>query len=228
MATTETLVFGLAALSIVAGGCSTPPSDAPLPPDDGRYARTYFIDPVNGRDDADGLSEGRPLRSLDPLAAFFPPPDTKIAIRRGTVLRLNATVVLRGGTAAGWLCYGAYGDPSAPKPVLVGSVAIAQSSWSMPDADGVRTFDWRPFRDAAGGRSLSGVEQGPGNLWFFEGAGDTDRMAAFGYRHGLDVGAGSQTGDWYYDPALALVRLRWPLPMPPALTEASVNRTMLS
>jgi hypothetical protein len=199
------------------------------PPEPTVYDQTFFVDPDSGDDGHDGLTEAtafKSLRPFDTLHVFSKQPNTKVALKRGTVLRLTETVQLH-GSDTGWVAWSTWGDPSAPKPLVLGSVELSPSSWSAPDADGVRTFDWSPYLDGNGGRSLTGVEQGPGNLWFFERADGSAAMAAMGFRTQADVGPHSRKGDWYYDPAARTLRLFWPDATAPAETEAAVNRIMV-
>lgn len=189
------------------------------------YTHTYYLDPQHGDDQADGLTEQTPLKSFAPFETrpIGLKPATRIALKRGSRLRLAGTIRLH-GSSAGWVLYGAYGDDRAPKPLLIGSIELAASAWSAADANGIRSANWADFRDTNEHRSLTGVEQGPGNLWFFD---EGDRLASFGFRHQHDVGAGCTQGDWFYDATSATIRLCWPQPTPPLSTEASVNRTML-
>ncbi len=213
-------------LLVVLAGCRSV-ADVPEPT---TWAHTYFVDPESGSDSNDGLTEGTALRTLARFDAngtqhLSMKPDTRVALKRGTVLRLEATVHLH-GSDTGWVGYGTYGDPALPKPLLLGSVAITAAQWSAPDANGVRTLDWSPFIDANDGRSPDGVEQGPGNLWFFESDAPDARMTGWAWRKQNPLGPGNPRGDAYYDPAARVVRLVWPDAAPP-FTEAGVNRVMI-
>jgi hypothetical protein len=226
----------LLAFAAALTGCGTPgdgqtgPVD--LPEDNGIYAVTWYIDPVDGNDANDGLSEDFPFRSLDPFSAagidgknIYPAPGSKIAIKRGTVLRLTETFNLKGGTEAGWVAWGAWGPESEPKPVIAGSVELLTAAWTSSES-GIYETDWSAQIDTTGNRSADGMEQGPGNLWFFDAAADDAAMTLWGWRQPSDITSGSSHGDWYYDADGQKLRLRWDSP-PPAVTEAGVNRFMM-
>lgn len=201
----------------VVGACVT------VPPDDGVYATTWYVDPDGGSDANDGLTPATALRTAAALASRYPAPDTLIAFKRGTVNRLPSTLLLKGGTSAGWVAYGAYGDVASPKPILAGSVAVPAGAWSRVGVTSEWTLDWSPYIDTADGRGELGVEQGPGNLWFFDGGSPTARMIGWGWRKSAPA-AVAVTGDWYYDAPARAIRLRWESEAPPASTEASINR----
>lgn len=201
----------------------------PEVPEPTTWSHLYFVDPTTGDDAADGLTEATALRSLARFDVGGPrhlavKPNTRIALKRGSVLRLTATVQLHGHDL-GWVAYGSYGDPSLPKPIVLGSVGLEASSWSAPDENGVRTLDWSPYLDPNGGRSADGVEQGPGNLWFFEGAGALARMQSWAWRKKDPLGRASLPGDFYYDNTTRRVHVQWP-GAAPTYTEASINRFM--
>lgn len=196
-----------------------------LPPDDGAFLRTWHLDPAGGDDRNDGGSPERPLRSLVALSSRRLGAGTRVAIRRGSVLRLTATVQLHGGNPDGWAAYGAYGDPRLPKPILLGSLGIAAAAWQVA-GPGRWRLDWSDRIDCADGRRADGVEQGPGNLWFFAGQGAEAAMTAWGWRRQHPLGPAATRGDWHYDPVERAITLAWPGP-PPAWTEAAPNRTLL-
>lgn len=197
-----------------------------LPPDDGTFQRTWHLDPAAGDDRNDGASPERPLRTIAALSGRRLGAGVRVVIRRGSVLRLSATMQLHGGTPAGWAGYGAYGDPSLPKPILLGSVGVGAAGWQAAGLGRWR-LDWSAQIDCADGRGADGVEQGPGNLWFFDGQGAGAAMTAWGWRRQHPLGPAATRGDWHYDPATRVITLVWPGP-PPAWTEAAPNRTMLS
>ncbi|MCK6489290.1 MAG: hypothetical protein L6R48_13350 [Planctomycetes bacterium] len=197
-----------------------------LPPDDGSFLRTWHLDPDGGDDRNDGGSPERPLRTLAALSSRRLGAGTRVAIRRGSVLRLTATVQLHGGNAAGWAAYGAYGEPRLPKPILLGSTGIAADAWQAA-GPGRWRLDWSERIDCADGRRADGVEQGPGNLWFFAGQGAEAAMTAWGWRRQHALAPAATRGDWHYDPAARAITLAWPGP-PPAWSEAAPNRTLLS
>jgi hypothetical protein len=209
---------------VVAGACAPTPE----PPQPTTWATTWFIDPEGGDDANDGLSEQTPLRNFCRFDETGPgqlrvKPDSRLLVRRGTSLRLSATLALHGHDR-GWVAYGAYG--AGARPILLGSAPVAGEEWTPPDADGVRTLDWSRWLDGADGRSLDGVEQGPGQLWFFDSQAPDARMTAWGWRKKEPVGAQSERGDYWYDAAKRQVRLKWP-DAAPAFTEAAINRGML-
>lgn len=208
-----------------------------LPVDDSSYARTYYIDPDTGDDANDGQSATTAFRTVAALEDLYPPPDSLVAFKRGAVHRLPATLRLKGGSSAGWVTWGAYGDPAAARPILAGSVAIAgqagpdgssgsQPAWQAgPQAD-TWSLDWSGQIDTGDGRDAHGPEQGPGNLWFFADSSASAAMTAWGWRRQTAAGLASD-GDWYYDPAGQTIWLHWSDASPPELTEAAVNRTGL-
>lgn len=178
----------------------------------------FYVDPRDGSDAADGRTPHTALRTLAAL------PDaleggTAVALRRGTVARLDATLALH-GSPRGWVCYTSWGDPTAPKPIVAASVPILAEDWSAPDAEGRRTFDWSPHRIADAEHAPRGPEQAPGNLWFF--ADDLeDAPLLAGGRKRDDADALVAPGDWAYDPDARVLTLRWD-GAPPAATEAAL------
>jgi hypothetical protein len=186
--------------------CSCSPEPAPA---EELFLRTWFIDPLAGDDANDGLSEATPKRSFDGLPSSSVA-QTRVALKRGTVTRLKNRLKLRGGNAKGWASWGAYGDASLPKPIVVGSLAVSAADWSAPDSLGLRSLSW----EAGSG---DGVERGPGNLWFF----DAERLTGWGWRkQSRDLVL--VEGDWFYEPSTHVVWLRW-AGTPPPLTEVSLN-----
>jgi hypothetical protein len=79
---------------------------------------TYYIDPLHGRDDADGLSSDRPAKSV---ARDWQRPGASIRYKRGSVIRGGWPKFA--GTAGAWVTIGAYGD--GPKPVFTKSINLA-------------------------------------------------------------------------------------------------------
>lgn len=215
------------ALLVALVACS-PPAEIPEPSE---WSVTWFVDPELGDDANDGRSEKSPLRSLARFDATGPArlvvsANSRVLLRRGTALRLTATVHLHGHDR-GWVTLGAWGEPTAPRPIVLGSAPLSATDWSAPDADGVRTLDWAPWLDGHDGRSLDGVEQGPGQLWFFDSDAPAARLTSWGWRRREPVGAQSERGDFWYDAAKRELRLKWPDPAP-AFTEAALNRVMLT
>jgi len=84
-------------------------------------AATYYVDSSQGDDKNSGLAALSPWRTLDKVNhASFNPGDS-ILLKRGAVWR--EPLVPCSGDATGYVTYGCYGDPSAPKPLLLGSIS---------------------------------------------------------------------------------------------------------
>ena len=77
---------------------------------------TYYIDPILGKDEYDGLSATRPKKDYLKLNII---PGDSILFKRGSVYR--AKLELKMGTDYDPITYGAYGE--GEKPALYGSVA---------------------------------------------------------------------------------------------------------
>lgn len=187
------------------------------------WALTVHVDP-----EAPGPGTGTaadPWPNLDFLATYNVPPNTLIAIKRGTVLRLSKTIDLKGGTKGGWVSYGAYGSTADPKPVILGSQGDLH--WSDSASSRIQA-DWSGNIDTNAGRNAGGPEQGPGNLWFFSGSSPEATMTGWGWRK-QSLAAVITQGDWYYDAATRKIELAWPKgDSPPGHTEAGVNRIMFN
>jgi len=84
----------------------------------------YYIDPVYGSMDADGLTPETARRTYTDLN---PKPGDSILFRRGSVIRERLTRVP--GDETGYITYGAYGDGGTP--VFVGSADVSNpSDWT--------------------------------------------------------------------------------------------------
>jgi hypothetical protein len=185
----------------------------------------WYVDPLDGSDGADGTSEATALRTLTALPSGLAG-DTTVALRRGTVTRLDQTLQLHGNNK-GWVCYSTYGDPAEPKPILAASVPVLAADWSSPDAAGRRTLDWAPHRLDDEHHDPDGPEQAPGNLWFFDEDSDDAALIGSGWKR-ADADALSAQGDWSYDVNTQVVTLLWAgdpapvteaaLPLQPAIT----------
>ena len=184
----------------------------------------WYVDPAGGSDGNDGRSAATPKRTLDftQTQELRFEPGTKIALKCGTVLRLDKTLALH-GNGKGWVIWGAYGQ--GPKPIVIGSVAVPQSAWQSSGKN-LFTLDWSGHIDANERRSPDGVEQGPGNLWFFAGETNDAPMVSWGWRK--QERRLERQGDWFYDAAAKKIILYWMEPTPPQLAEASINRTGIS
>lgn len=88
----------------------------------------YYIDPVNGNDSFDGLSEGAARRSYTDLGIR---PGDSVLFRRGSFIRDCLYTVA--GSDDGYVTYGAYGEGNAP--VFCGSVDVSDAR------------DWREVRE---------------------------------------------------------------------------------
>jgi hypothetical protein len=222
------VVLAAAPLVVVCGalGCQSGPLPG-VPSDRGSVSEAetcagpvaWYVDPLDGSDTADGATEATAIRTLAAL------PDgldgaTTVALRRGTVTRLRATLQLH-GSGTGWVCYSTYGDATAAKPIVAGSVAIGVGDWSAPDAAGRRTLDWTPHRLMDEHHDPDGPEQAPGNLWFFDEDADDAALIRGGWKR-TDADALRSPGDWAYDPASHMVTLLWSGDAP-AATEAALS-----
>lgn len=69
----------------------------------------YYIDPENGNNKNDGLSENTPRYNMDDLCLQ---PNDSVLFKRGTVIRYN--LVLQGGNEDGFITYSAYGEGKNP------------------------------------------------------------------------------------------------------------------
>ena len=85
---------------------------------------TYYIDPVQGNDAWDGLSEVTPKKNYREV---HPQPGDSVLFRRGTVTR--DVLLMERGEADGWITYGAYGE--GDKPLFLGSADFsAPEDWT--------------------------------------------------------------------------------------------------
>jgi uncharacterized lipoprotein YddW (UPF0748 family) len=86
---------------------------------------TYYVDASDGNDAWDGLSgvylgdNHGPWRTIFKVNASSCFPGDSVLFQRGEAWREQ--LVPASGNAAGVITYGAYGDPAAPKPLLLGS-----------------------------------------------------------------------------------------------------------
>lgn len=74
----------------------------------------YYLSEKNGNDDNDGLSKDKPLKTIAALSKYHPIHDAAILFERGGIYR--GTFVFTPHTY-----YGAYGDPTMPKPLIMQS-----------------------------------------------------------------------------------------------------------
>ena len=202
------------------------PGEIVAPPDYSThvYSTNYYIDPVSGDDFKDGLSSANAKKTLTFLESTNLSPDTMIAIKRGTVLRLTKTIMLKGGTSAGWVAYGSYG--SGDKPIILGSAELLPAAWTETSSGSTIWYaDWSSFVDTAESRSATGVEQGPRNLWFFSSSAASATMGGWGWRKQTAVISSNSNGDWYYDASAKIIYIKSTVGAPP-YTEVGVNRRM--
>ena len=83
----------------------------------------WYADSVHGSDDRSGDSPSAAVQSLDKLLSLDLQPGDQVRLIRGGVWR--EPIVLKGWSAAGGpVLYSSYGDPSQPKPLLLGSLAV--------------------------------------------------------------------------------------------------------
>lgn len=123
--------------------------------------RTIYVDPA-GRDDNDGLSPDRPLRTVEGAAKAMAS-DIKILFRRGQTFDAGRTVDVRGSN----VLIGAYGE--GDRPVLM-SVAGKGNIFSIDArARGVvieqLTFDTRGAGDTNDARNANGQLPTPNKMW---------------------------------------------------------------
>lgn len=124
LAVADMLKFGS---SFVAGsvGPSAPPPAVAV-----SNQRTFYLDSHRGNDDEDGLSPTSAWRSLLKARNAHLQPGDSMLFARGSVWR--GQLNLQTGNATHTTLYGAFGDPSAPKPLFLGSVsASAPSDWQQ-------------------------------------------------------------------------------------------------
>jgi hypothetical protein len=88
----------------------------------------YFVDSRSGDDNSSGHSAATPWRSLARVRQQTLAAGDSVQFARGATFRGFLTG--RGGNAShGPVTYGAYGDPTAPKPLLLGSVSPRAADW---------------------------------------------------------------------------------------------------
>ena len=100
----------------------------------------WYVDSVHGSDGRSGDSPSAAVQSLGKLLSLDLQPGDQVRLIRGGVWR--EPIALKGGSAAGGpIQYSSYGDPSQPKPRLLGSLAVTSAgNWSaVPNATGL----WR-------------------------------------------------------------------------------------
>lgn len=140
--------------------------------------RIYYVDATSGNDTNDGLSPGSAWKTVGKVNRSFSPGDS-ILFKRGEIFRgqLNAVA---SGTADDYITYGAYGDPSLPKPAILGSDDLsAASGWVDTGANVWQT--------------AGTIGKDVGNL-IFNGGG------SWGAKQSSKASADTQ-GDFFYDPA---------------------------
>jgi hypothetical protein len=96
---------------------------------------TFYIDPADGNDNANGTSEGTPWQSYRNRTFS---PGSVILFKRGTVIR--DALYTQDGSDAGYITFGAYGQ--GPKPVFMGSVpANDAGKWTVESGNVWRYAD---------------------------------------------------------------------------------------
>ena len=185
---------------------------------------TWFVDPAAGADTSDGKSPATPKKTLNFTQSqnFRAESGTKIALKCGSVTRLDKTLDLH-GNRQGWVVWGSYGQ--GPKPIVIGSAAITQKAWQISGKN-LLALDWSSHIDTGERRSADGVEQAPGNLWFFASEAIDAPMVSWGWRK--QKRQLEKSGDWFYDAPAKRIYLFWTEPIPPKLTEAAINRGGIS
>ena len=90
--------------------------------------RTFFVDSRSGTDTATGRSAATAWRSLARVREQALAAGDSVLFARGAAFR--GFLIGRGGNAShGPVTYGAYGDPTGPKPLLLGSVSPGAADW---------------------------------------------------------------------------------------------------
>ena len=100
------------------------------------HSRSFYVDSERGNDAASGDSPSSAWRSLHKARAAALQPGDQMLFARGSVWR--GQVRAQTGNATHRTMYGAYGDPSLPKPLFLGSLsASAESDWEreQPGSD---------------------------------------------------------------------------------------------
>jgi hypothetical protein len=93
---------------------------------------TYYIDPANGRDDADGTSPKSAAKSVAPA---WQQPGVTLLYKRGSVIR--GCWPKFSGTPDAWVTIGAYGD--GEKPIFTKSISLASPDLWTTDTPNI----WR-------------------------------------------------------------------------------------
>ena len=103
-------------------------------------SKIYYVDSTSGNDTASGLSPSTPLKSLRRASAVVLQPGDSMLFARGSVWR--GQLCLQGGSPARATLYGAYGNPSLPKPLFLGSLgASAPSDWKQQGNSSIWVMD---------------------------------------------------------------------------------------
>ncbi|MDR2376187.1 MAG: hypothetical protein LBD96_07105 [Treponema sp.] len=123
---------------------------------------TYYIDPQNGNDKAEGTNESAPLKTI--AGRTFRPADS-VLFKRGSVIR--GALKLCDGDETGYITYGAYGQ--GPDPVINLSLDAGKAALWTESSPGVWRFLGAVDGDVCGivfngGSSFGGLRWSKGQL----------------------------------------------------------------
>src|SRR5258706_3056598 len=108
--------------------------------------QTFYVDPINGNDNNNGLSEGSAWKSVPKVnAQTFQPGDT-VLFKSGEVYHEPLRVTGAMGTESAPITIGGYG--TGPNPIFDGSVELRDATW-VETTPGSRV--WTTSVAAAGG-----------------------------------------------------------------------------
>lgn len=96
------------------------------------HSTTYYVNSVHGNDAGSGNSPSSAWRTLHKARMAVLQPGDRMLFARGSVWR--GQIRVQTGNISHRTTYGAYGDPSLPKPRFLGSLsASAQSDWEREE-----------------------------------------------------------------------------------------------
>lgn len=88
-----------------------------------RASATFYVDPKNGSDNNDGMSEKKPFKSLSKVSSKFYQPGDKVLFKRGETY--NGALSIKGyGTESSPIQFGTYGEGDKPKISARGGTAV--------------------------------------------------------------------------------------------------------